>query len=78
MEAMATREWNVSGQTFGWLDDNMIYSVADGELSVYDFDGQNHRTLSKNVSSHFPVTITNDKWLYYFSDGSIVREVVSN
>ena len=78
MEAMALREWETSSQTFGWLDDNMIYSISEGELSVYDFDGQNHRTLSQNVSSHFPVTITGDKWLYYFSDDNIIREIIAN
>ena len=77
MEAMATREWQTTNPSFGWLDDNMIYSVADGTLTVYDFDGQNQRQLSTNVSSQFPVTITGDKWLYYFSDGSLIREVIT-
>ncbi|MBQ8156253.1 PEGA domain-containing protein [Candidatus Saccharibacteria bacterium] len=77
MEAMAVREWQATSPSFGWLDDNMIYSVADGTLTVYDFDGQNGRQLSSNVSSHFPVTITSDKWLYYFSDGSLVREIIA-
>lgn len=77
MEALSVREWTASGVTFGWLDDDMIYSVADGALSVYDFDGYNERILSNNVSSHFPITITNDKWLYYFSDGNLIRETIN-
>ena len=74
MEAEAVIEWNIEGERFGWLDDNMIYTVKDGELIAYDYDGLNRRVLSKNVSAHFPVTITDEKWLYYFSDQQLVRE----
>ncbi len=74
MEAQEIHEWTTASTKHAWLDNNMIYSVADGILNVYDFDGYNHRTLSSNVSSHFPATITADKWLYYFSDGQITRE----
>ena len=74
MEAMKVTEWAASSPNFNWLDDSMIYSVHDGELSVYDFDGLNARILAKNVSERSPITITNDKWLYYFSDGDLVRE----
>ena len=74
MEASSVREWVIGGDDFGWLDNDMIYSVADGELIVYDFDGLNRRVLAKNVSSHFPATITDNKWLYYFSDGNLIRE----
>ena len=74
MEAMDIREWKIDGESFGWVDKNMIYSVADGKLIVYDFDGLNRRELAGNVSSHFPAFITNDKWLYYFSDNILIRE----
>lgn len=74
MEASSVREWTVDGETFGWLDNDMVYSALGGELFVYDFDGLNRRSLAKNVSSHFPVAITDDKWLYYFSDGYLTRE----
>ena len=74
MEANSVREWEVEGESFGWIDNDMVYSVMDGELSVYDFDGLNHRIIGKNVSSRFPVMITDDKWLYYFSDNMIIRE----
>ena len=74
MEAMELFEWTTDTDTFGWLDSNMIYAAKDGALNVYDFNGLNHRTLSSNVSSHFPVTITADKYLYYFKDGSLIRE----
>ena len=74
MESMQLREWEINSPHFGWLNNYMMYSVLDGALGVYDFDGLNHRTLSTNVSDRFPVTITNNKWLYYFSDDQLVRE----
>ena len=74
MEAQSVREWQIEGDNFGWLDNDMIYSVSDGELIVYDFDGLNRRAIAKNVSSHFPVTIADNRWLYYVSDGSLIRE----
>lgn len=74
MEITSIREWAVEGSTFGWLDNDMVYTTADGDLVVYDFDGFNRRTLAKNVSSRFPVTISDNKWLYYFSDGTLIRE----
>ncbi|MBR3269726.1 PEGA domain-containing protein [Candidatus Saccharibacteria bacterium] len=74
MEAQELFEWNTETNTYGWLDSSMIYAVKDSILNVYDFNGLNHRELSKNVSSHFPVTITSDKYLYYFRDGALVRE----
>ena len=77
MEASAVIEWRPEGESFGWLDNDMIYSVADGKLIVYDFDGFNRRVLAGNVSSHFPTTVTDDKWLYYFSDGNLIRELIT-
>ena len=74
MEAQEIYDWSTDTDTFGWLDSSMIYAVKDSALNVYDFNGLNHRELSKNVSSHFPVTITSDKYLYYFRDGSLIRE----
>ena len=73
LEANLVREWSIE-HSHGWLDHYMLYAVAEGDLIVYDFDGLNRRVLSHNVSSHFPITITGDKWLYYFSDGSLKRE----
>ena len=74
MEAAQVHEWRIDGEAFGWLDNDMIYSVSDGDLAVYDFDGFNRRILAKNVSNHLPITITDDRWLYYFSDDKLVRE----
>lgn len=74
MESMAVRSWSTDSDHFGWINNYMVYSVNDGKLFVYDFDGLNRRELASNVSSHFPVAITSDKWLYYFSDGKLMRE----
>ena len=73
-ESNLVSEWSIESQHFGWLDNDMLYAIADGHLIVYDFDGLNRRTIAHNVSSHFPVTITSDRWLYYFSDDNLVRE----
>lgn len=74
MEAMNLNEWTTGTDIFGWLDGSMIYAIKDGHLNVYDFNGENPRTLAENVSAHFPVTITSDKYLYYFRDGALIRE----
>ena len=73
LEANLVREWSIE-HDHGWLDHYMFYAVSDNNLVVYDFDGLNRRELSHNVSSHFPITITSDKWLYYFRDGGLIRE----
>lgn len=77
MEIMAIREWQLDSINFGWLDSNMLYAVNNNKLIVYDFDGLNRRELSDNVSSHFPVAITNNKWLYYVSDNALIREIIA-
>jgi len=76
MEATLVREWSLDAD-FGWLDNDMLYDVKDGVLTVYDYDGLNARALASNVSSTLPVTITSDKWLYYFSDKDLIREVIA-
>ncbi|MDO4741933.1 MAG: PEGA domain-containing protein [Candidatus Saccharibacteria bacterium] len=76
MEALKLSEWSLDSLSYGWLDGSMLYAVKDGKLIIYDFDGLNRRELSSNVSGHFPVTITNNKWLYYFSDDDVVREEI--
>lgn len=78
MEANLVREWDIENEKFGRPDNNMIYVVDNGDLVFYDFDGLNRRVLAHNVSSKFPVSITSNKWLYYFSDNSLVREVIAN
>ena len=77
MEAGLVREWVTDGENFDWIDNDMIYTVSSGELIVYDFDGFNRRALSKNVSSHFPAGITDNKWLYYVSDDDLMRELIT-
>lgn len=74
METMSIKEWQVDGTSFDWFDSDMIYSVKDGELFVYDFDGLNRRSLASNVSERFPVVLVGDKYFYYFSDGNLIRE----
>jgi len=56
-----------------WLDTDMLYVVNDGDLIVYDYDGLNRRVLAQNVDNA-AVTITEERWLYYFGDGKLMRE----
>ena len=74
MESSTVSEWSVAGDSFDWLDNDMLYTVSDGQLIVYDYDGLNRRSLAANVSSRFPAGITDNKWLYYFSDDQLIRE----
>ena len=74
MEELKLNEWAVDGEEFGWIDNYMVYSVNNGELVVYDFDGLNRRVIANNASSHFPVAISKNRFLYYFSDNYLVRE----
>ena len=78
MEARAVREWNTDSVKFGWIDNDMIYSVADGELVVYDFDGLNRRVVAKNATGNLPATISGNKWLYYFDGGHLMRKVIAD
>lgn len=74
MEALEVVEWDAESSNFGWIDNDMIYTVLDGNLDVYDFDGFNQREIATNANDVFPVTITDDKWLYYFKNDVLVRE----
>ena len=76
MEAGSVTEWTTEGASYDWLAGGMIYSVSSGELIVYDFDGLNRRSISTNVSPDFPVAITDNKWLYYFSESQLIREII--
>lgn len=78
MEANLIREWDIENDKFGRPDNNMLYVVDDGKLIFYDFDGLNRRELAHNVSAKYPVAITANKWLYYFSDNSLIREVITD
>lgn len=75
LEINAIREWEIESE-FSWLDNDMLYTVAEGDLIVYDFDGLNRRVIAHNVSSRYPASIVEDRWLYYFSDGNLVRELL--
>ncbi len=78
MEAEALREWTLGSEKSGWLTSDMLYAIKDGTLLVYDYDGLNQRNLSSNVSSKYPITITNNKWLYYVSDNALIREIIAD
>lgn len=75
MESEKIVEYEIENEKYGWLDGHMIYTIDDaGTLIVYDYDGLNRRELSKNVIREFGATISDNRWLYYVSDGWLVRE----
>ncbi|MDO4747123.1 MAG: PEGA domain-containing protein [Candidatus Saccharibacteria bacterium] len=74
MEAKNLTNWSLPSESYGWLDDYMLYSISSDELAVFDYDGLNRRVLAKTASASFPVAITDNKWLYYFNGNQLVRE----
>ena len=74
MEVMAITEWSPETKSYGWLDGSMIYAVKGGLLTVYDFNSLNPRELASGVAESLPVTITSDKYLYYFRGSTLTRE----
>ena len=76
MESENVSRFEVEDGKIGWLDDHLLYVVDnDGDMVVYDYDGLNRRELSKNASQRLGATVSEDeRWLYYFSDGWLVRE----
>ncbi|MBR6532426.1 PEGA domain-containing protein [Candidatus Saccharibacteria bacterium] len=76
MESESVSRFEIEDGKVGWLDDYLLYVVdGDGDMIAYDYDGLNRRELSKNASQRLSATVSEDnRWLYYFSDGWLVRE----
>ena len=73
METLEIYNWNIDGEKYDWLNSDMLYSIKNGELFVYDYDGLNRRSIAKNVSDG-TVFVVEDKWLYYPSEKNLIRE----
>lgn len=78
MEAQIIREWFTDSDKFGWIDNDMLYSVADNALIVYDFDGLNRRVISEDVTDNLPATFNGSKWLYYFDNDRLMRKTIAD
>lgn len=78
MEAQAIREWDTDSDKFGWIDNDMMYSITDNSLVVYDFDGLNRRTIAENATGNLPATISGNKWLYYFDGNRMMRKIIAD
>ena len=76
-EANQLHEWSIDSDQYGWLDNDMLYAISEGDLIVYDYDGLNRRIIADDASTLFPASVTKNKWLYYFSDDRLVREVLN-
>lgn len=50
-----------------WLDNYMLFDIVDGKMEVYDFDGENRRTiLDRDLVAGFDAVInSNNRYLYY-------------
>lgn len=56
-----------------WIDDDMLYGIVDGKLSVWDFDGWNTRELASDVDNQPVIISKNDLYVYYVSGGKLMR-----
>lgn len=75
MESTSMIEWSTDNDIYNWIDNDMIYSVSNNSLIVYDYDGFNRRIIANDVLENSPSAITGDKWLYYFNNEEfLVRE----
>ena len=74
MEEMALANIPINGR-YGWIDNNMLFNVKDGTMSVCDFDGLNSRVIVKqNVDADSFAAITQNKFLFYISGHQLIRE----
>lgn len=74
MEEMALANIPINGR-YGWIDNNMLFNVKDGTMSVCDFDGLNNRVIVKqNVDADSFAAITQNKFLFYISGHQLIRE----
>ena len=65
-------EYVASSGILRWVDEAMLYSTDGNQLTVWDYDGTNQRTLvnlttdeKKSLVNCDAVLTSNDKWLYY-------------
>ncbi len=55
-------------ESMGWLNDYLIWSNLEGDLSVRDFNGDNLRSLVLGAAD-FPVVMSkNNHWLYFVQE----------
>lgn len=68
-------EYDSMSEKLRWFDASMMYAVQDGEVIVWDFDGQNKRNLADGIEEgkklkvlDYAVTVTsNNRWIYYLT-----------
>ena len=68
------------GKENGWIDEFLRFEIGEGgEVFAVDYDGLNKRELvKKDADMKYGVYISgNNKWLYYFSGETLIRERVS-
>lgn len=73
MESENVSRFTIESPKLYWLDDYLFYVVKDGTMIAYDYDGLNRHELINGVSSAFGAFIHDTRWLYYYSDGKLMR-----
>ncbi len=73
MESENVNRFTIESPKIYWLDDYLFYVVKDGTMIAYDYDGLNRHELINGVSSAFEAFIHDTRWLYYYSDGKLMR-----
>lgn len=77
-------EYDAGTTELKWLDDSMMYTVENGEITVWDFDHQNLRNLGGENVVNRAVTITeNGRYMYYLVENKkgtldLTREKIRN
>ena len=71
------KKFSIQGEN-GWVDEFLRFEVnPEGELFVADFDGENWRKMGEGVETRGMTISGNNKWMYYFKNGTLVREKIS-
>lgn len=61
--SMSTIEGNNTG-TLGWLNNNYLWSVIDGQLVIREFDGTNISTINGAVNGYSSALTSNNRFIY--------------
>jgi hypothetical protein len=69
LENQVGRRFKIEGTDFKWLNEYLIYTTAQGQLKVYDFDGSNMRTIT-DVVAGFDVALSKDSKRIYKVNGN--------
>ena len=70
LTSLAEFTFNTAQKQTNWLDDFLLWEISDQNLIVYDFDGDNQRSITQASPNSFAALTENDHWIYYLDDTS--------